>query len=246
MPNLALFADVSKGYSPPTIAEVRPSEGNFYTNLQPEFGWNLELGVRGGILENRLQWEVNAYQFKLQDAIVRRTDSTGAEYFVNSGGTIQNGVEGFLEYWFHFRKNSFVSSAKIWTSYSLSNYFFTDYKIDNANYSGNRVTGIPQRVWISGLDINSRPGFYMNATFNYTSRLPLNDANQDFASDYRLLQGRIGWKKLVRIVNIDLFLGIDNALSQLYSLGNDINAFGKRYYNPAPARNYFAGAIFNF
>jgi iron complex outermembrane receptor protein len=32
----------------------------------------------------------------------------------------------------------------------------------------------------------------------------------------------------------------------LYSLGNDINAFGRRYYNPAPERNYFAGLRVSF
>jgi iron complex outermembrane receptor protein len=39
--------------------------------------------------------------------------------------------------------------------------------------------------------------------------------------------------------------GIDNALDQNYSLGNDINAAGKRYYNPAAKRNFFVGIHFN-
>jgi len=35
-------------------------------------------------------------------------------------------------------------------------------------------------------------------------------------------------------------------LNQYYSLGNDLNAVGKRYYNPAPGKNYFGGAELMF
>jgi iron complex outermembrane receptor protein len=38
-----------------------------------------------------------------------------------------------------------------------------------------------------------------------------------------------------------LFAGIENAFDVTYSLGNDINAAGGRYYNAAPGRNYYGG-----
>jgi iron complex outermembrane receptor protein len=37
------------------------------------------------------------------------------------------------------------------------------------------------------------------------------------------------------------FLSIDNLLNTFYSLGNDINAAGRRYYNPSSPRSYMAG-----
>jgi iron complex outermembrane receptor protein len=37
-------------------------------------------------------------------------------------------------------------------------------------------------------------------------------------------------------------VGADNLLNKTYSLGNDLNAFGGRFFNPAPKRNYFLGA----
>ena len=40
---------------------------------------------------------------------------------------------------------------------------------------------------------------------------------------------------------LDIFIGADNLLNQVYSLGNDINAIGGRYFNAAAGRNYFAG-----
>jgi iron complex outermembrane receptor protein len=56
----------------------------------------------------------------------------------------------------------------------------------------------------------------------------------------------VGWKRNFRTVQLEIFAGIDNGLNQLYSLGNDINAVGNRYYNPAPARNYFGGIVLGF
>jgi iron complex outermembrane receptor protein len=43
-----------------------------------------------------------------------------------------------------------------------------------------------------------------------------------------------------------VFAGIDNALDETYSLGNDLNAIGGRYYNAASPRNYYIGLNFGF
>jgi len=242
----SVHAAVSKGFSAPTIAEVRPSQGNFFTDLQPEFGWNYEVGIRGTALQYRLSFDLNLYQFKLQQAIVRRVDSSGAEYFVNSGGTNQKGIEAQLGYWFIHNVDHFFRGLRVWTSFTINDYKFSDYKVASADYSGNEITGVPKNVIVSGLDIETAPRLYLNVSYNYTSRLPLNDANSVYAQDYRLLQGRVGWKRNFRTVQLEIFAGIDNGLNQLYSLGNDINAVGNRYYNPAPARNYFGGIVLGF
>ena len=63
------------------------------------------------------------------------------------------------------------------------------------------------------------------------------------AGAYQLLGARIGWKQTGNIAGIKLgiYAGADNLLDENYSLGNDINANGGRYYNPAARRNYYAG-----
>jgi len=47
--NVSLYGVIAKGFSPPTLEEIRPSDGNYYGNLQPETGWNYELGCKGAI-----------------------------------------------------------------------------------------------------------------------------------------------------------------------------------------------------
>lgn len=67
-----------QGYSPPTTAEVLPSNNFIYQNLKPESGWNYEAGLRFN--NKRLKIDVAAFHYQLEDAIVRQVDSSGAEF----------------------------------------------------------------------------------------------------------------------------------------------------------------------
>ncbi|BAV08191.1 iron complex outermembrane recepter protein [Filimonas lacunae] len=232
--SVSVYGIASRGFSPPSLAEVRPSDGNYYGDLQPEHGWNYELGVKGFLWDNRIQFDVNGYYFRLQDAIVRRTNETGAEYFVNAGGTSQKGVEVFVR----ARLASWIS---VFNSFSYQPYTFTNYSVDNKNYSDNHLTGVPRTVNVSGLDISIPHGWYATVQLNQTSSIPLADDNSVFAARYQLLQAKAGYTHYCKNFNWNVFLAGDNLLNQVYSLGNDINALGGRYYNPAPGRNLSVG-----
>lgn len=244
--NISVFTTAAKGFSPPTLAEVRPSTGVIETGLQPEFGWNYEAGFKGAVIKNRLEFNTSFYYFELKHAIVRRTDSTGADYYVNSGGTIQKGVEVWLNAHIINNSKNFISVLNVWNSFSYQPYRFDDYVIGNSIYSGNKVTGVPRTINVSGVDVRSRNNYYANITFNYTSSIPLNDANTVYAKPYHLLQMKIGKQIILSKYIINVFAGADNLLNEVYSLGNDINALGGRYFNPAPERNYYAGVKFEF
>lgn len=243
---LSLYASVSKGYSPPTLAEIRPSEGSIYSNLQPEYGWNREIGIKGNVLKGRVQFDITTYKFRLQDAIVRRVNDIGAEYFVNAGGTKQWGLEAYIEYSAIRNMSGKIRNIKVWGSGTFNDFSFTDYKMGDVNYSGKKLTGVANQIICTGVDVFTSWGLYLNASLNITSKLPVNDANSVYAPGYELLQGRLGWKKEFNAWSLELFAGTDNALNQLYSLGNDINAVGNRYYNPAPRRNYYGGLAVGF
>jgi iron complex outermembrane receptor protein len=58
---------------------------------------------------------------------------------------------------------------------------------------------------------------------------------------------RIGYKNyLSKQICLEIFAGAENIFNEKYSLGNDINAFGGRYYNVAEGRNFYTGMIFKF
>ncbi len=237
----------SKGFSPATLAEFRSSDNNINTELQPEYGWNYEAGIRFGSTNDRLQFDAAFYYFKLQQAIVRRVNSGGAEYFINAGGTDQKGIESKLSYAIVYKPGARFNMVRLWTSYTLNDYNFTNYMVGTSDYSGKILTGVPKNIILGGFDINTKCGLYLYGSVNHTGKLPLNDANDEFAKAFTLLQAKIGWKKqLSHSFQLELFAGSDNLTHQNYSLGNDINALGRRYYNPAATNNYFGGIVASF
>jgi iron complex outermembrane recepter protein len=243
---VSLYGIIAQGFSPPGLAEVRPSDGNFYPFLNAEKGWNTEIGIKGILFANKLQFDLSFYQFNLKDAIVRRNDAVGAEYFINAGSTSQKGMETMLRYTPFLQKKGMIKSMQIWTSFSYQSYQFKNYKQGVVDFSGNAITGVPLTVFVAGIDAQFGKDFYVNASINATDRIPLNDANTVFANAYQLVQTKLG--KLFKLGKnqLEVFFGADNLLNQVYSLGNDINAAGNRFFNPAPSRNVFGGFRFAF
>jgi iron complex outermembrane receptor protein len=255
--SILVFASVSRGYSPPTISQIFPGTALLYNQLQPEQGWNYEMGFKAILDHRKLLLTLNLYDFRMQQSIVPRYDSAGHAYYVNAGGTDQKGVEGNVQYVPISNISGFWKYLRLFASYANQNYHFRNYLEGTSNYSGNPITGVPRNTFVSGLDLKIGRGLVFNTTYSYTSSISLNDAATAYAGSYQLLQGKIGWNFIVLHHYrhwperpdggiLQLYAGIDNALNQVYSLGNDLNAVGGRYYNPAPGRNYFGGISFDF
>ena len=241
-PQLSAHGSISAGFSPPTDAEIRPSDASFNTSLNPERGVNYELGVRGNLFNEKFTYDLVGFQFRLNETIVSRATQTGVVVFNNAGTTNQRGLEAAVAYNFIQAPLQPISLFKIWSTYTYSHFRFQDYQRDDQDYSGNRLTGTPPHVWVAGLDAESRLGFYLNVTGNYTSRLPLNDANTVYADEFIYLGARGGFRHtLGQKWQTEIYAGLDNALDVTYSLGNDLNGFGNRYFQAAPGRNYYTG-----
>jgi iron complex outermembrane receptor protein len=245
-PDILLYASISKGFSPPAVAEILPSTTSINTDLQPESGISYETGLKSTFFNQRLYLEVIGFYFELQHAIVVRQDSLNDDYYVNAGSTTQKGIESQLSYQLLPSAMGLINSARIWASYTLDNFTYGDFKKDNIDYVGKHLPGVANNTFTGGVDLNSRPGIFLHISYFYSDRIPLNDANTAYAGAYQLLGGRIGYSTVVRKINLTIFTGVDNALNAKYSLGNDINAAGGRYYNAAATANYFAGLTVQF
>ncbi len=239
-PVITWYALAAKGFSAPTLAEFRPSDGNFYGDLNAETGWNFEMGWKGYLFKDQLQFDVSWYHFRLKNAIVRRNSSSGAEYFVNAGSTIQQGFEAMVKAKLVSGKTKGIRNLYLTSSFSYQPYRFENYRQGNTIFDGNPLTGVPRYTWVTGLQLETVGGWYLHTFINATAAISLNDANDARAKPYQLLQGRTGYRKK----GWELFLSIDNGLNQVYSLGNDINAVGRRYYNAAAPRNFTFGMNF--
>lgn len=240
---LSLRASASKGYSPPTLAEIRASNNVINVDLQPEYGWNYETGLKYQTLNNRLFIDVAGFYYNLKNAIVRRLDENNAEYFINAGGTKQWGLESTVAFWvIPVNTSNFIQGLQIRSAYTLSHFKFDKYQDKTNDFSGNDLTGVPKTMVVSSIDVQLPKACYVFLQHNFTSQIPLNDANTAYAKKYHLLQAKIGYKNLrIGRVPVEIFAGADNLLNEHYSLGNDLNALGGRYFNAAAKRSFYGG-----
>ncbi|RZK01531.1 MAG: TonB-dependent receptor, partial [Flavobacterium sp.] len=240
--NISVRTSISKGYSPPTLAEVRSSDNIINNNLQAEAGWNYEAGLRYQTKNKRLNVDGNVFYFNLRDAIVRRLNDNDTEFFINAGGTKQLGTELESSLWLIKREDkSFLNGLLLRNSFTYSHFKFDQFQNAGNDFSGNELTGVPKHTVVSSLELNFIKGIYLFAQHNYTSSIPLNDANTAFADKYHLADLKTGIRNLnIGKIALDVSFGINNLLNQTYSLGNDLNAAANRYFNPAMKRNYYA------
>lgn len=237
-----LYTSVSRGFSPPTTAELLPTGGAISLDLNAEEGTNYDVGFKGNIVKD-LHFDINAFYFRLNNTIVQRRTAGGGDYYDNAGKTRQNGVETYLSYplW---AGSPFMEVSQLWLSHTWHHFEYKDFKQQTADYSGNDLPGVAPHTLSTGYDFLMHKGLLGTISYYYSDKLPLNDANTVYANAYHLVGLKLGYQKWIRNkVRVKVFGGVDNLLDEDYSLGNDVNGFGGRFFNAAPRRNYYAALV---
>lgn len=237
---LVVRFSVSRGYSPPTLAEIRASDNQINSGLSAEKGQNYELGLK--FSQRLLQFDLALFSFNLSNAIVRRVDAHDTEYFVNAGGTNQRGIELALTGILMSRPAKyFITDVSLGANFAYSDFTFRNYQVVHANYSGNRLPGVPTTALSTNLLIKGRTWSFF-AQHAVLSSIFLDDGNSVKSRPYHLTNAKLSFSVLrKRGTNMSIQLGGENLLNSEYSLGHDLNAANGRYYNPAPSRNFYAG-----
>ena len=243
----AAYVSYSKGYSPPTIDEIHASNGKFNLELNAEKGTNYEVGIKTNLIKNILSADVSYYLFRLQNTIVSRRDASGAEFYLNAGNTKQKGIEYSLIYFPINKPSGSVSKLKLQATGTNVKANFGEYQQGNVKYTGNKLTGTSPFVFSLLGDVQSATGIYTNITYTFTDKIPLNDANTFFAKAYNILFVKMGIeKKLTDRIKGDFFGSWSKGFNQNYSLGNDLNAAGNRFFNPSAPQGFTIGLKFSF
>jgi iron complex outermembrane recepter protein len=178
--------------------------------------------------------------------LVQRRDISGADFFVNAGDIRQKGIELHADYKHRFR-GAFVKDFSLRSDISVNHFRYGSFIKGADDFSGKKVPSVPASSLNLLGDINTSAGLYIKISYYGSAPVYLNDANSAKAAPYHLLGTQLGWKKKEKgNYRLNIYAGIDNLLNETYSMGNDINAAGGRYYNAAPARNYYAGLSFQW
>ena len=195
--DVSVYVSASRGFSTPTVSELLRSNGILGNNLQPGDGLDYEIGTRGSLVNNnKLQFDINAFFFRLKNTIVQRIDTAGVFFYTNAGSTKQKGIEANVQYLLISNVDRSISNLKLWCSYTNHDFHYKDFKQVANDFSGKQLPGVAPQTVVAGMDIVSKIGLYSNITYTYTASIPLNDANSDIAGSYNLLAARLGWKNI--------------------------------------------------
>ena len=244
--NYSLHLSFSNGFSPPTTTEVRTNNGDLNTEIQGEKGSNIELNFRGAV-NRHLSFDLALFQFRLADAITSFTNRQGVQLFRNAGETRNRGIELKLQNNWLPSPRGAIKGLHSGLAYTWHNFRYQNFIDGGDDFSGNALPGTAPHVLNLTTDLALKNGLYLNATCHYADPIPLNDENSFFSQAYNLLNLRAGFKGNIRErTNFELFFGVENLFDVKYSLGNDLNAFGRRYFQPAPEINYYFGLKLKF
>jgi len=247
------YGNYSRGFQTPTTSELsnRPTqEGGFNQELDPESYHSVEIGVRG---ENLRQFAYQAviYRMVFSDLLVPyQIRGTEAVYYENAGKARNMGLEAWI------RWRPFPSLE--WTlMYTGQQFRFRDYltsvEIDGESHTrqleGNAVPGVPPHQLFFNVRFQDS-GYHTGLSFRWTDAYYANNYNgsppgQDTPErrfinpPAAVLNAEAGMQTTLGSVMYELTAGVKNILDQRYNGSIVPNAFGGRYFEPAPGRHWF-------
>ncbi|WP_019039307.1 TonB-dependent receptor [Psychroflexus tropicus] len=240
--NQKLTASISRGFSVPTVEQSLTEDGTFNTRLQPEVGWNYELGYKAKWFKDQLLTEVNAYYMDVQNLLVARRVAEDQFVGINAGSTSHPGIE------FSVKSNLNIQSWLTMQPYfngSFNFYEFDEFTDQGTSYDGNQLTGVPSEQFSFGVDSQVGTHFFFYFQTNAVSEIPVNDSNSVYAESYAFSNLKAEYRlSLFNAITARFNFGVNNLFNEKYSSSIVTNAVGfggsePRYFYPGEPRNYF-------
>lgn len=235
---LAFYANVATAFETPTTSELsnRPDgSGGFHPDLDPQRTLGLEAGLRGSSGSGALSWETAAYRAQVDDALVPFEGPGGSVFFRNAGEVLRRGAEA---------RASWRSGAGLQAqvAYTLQTSRFETFVVDGEDLSDNRVPGVPEHRLFASLAWSTPAGLHAEARWTWTDAYSVDDANTAVNPSSRVVDLRLRGETGLGAWRVRPYLGVDNVLDERYNSSVVPNAFGDRFYEPAPGRTFFVGA----
>ena len=238
--NTNIYAAVSKAFETPTTTEfANPSGGGFNQAVKPQKSTNYEIGIKK--LSNKYSFEAAIFQINVRDELTPYEDSEqpGRTFFTNAGSSDRHGLELT-----NIRR--FYDQFEFSTTYTYSDFKFNHFKdTSGIKHDGKRIPGIPKNLLNFNLSWSNDSGSYANIDTTFTDEFYADNGNQNKVSSYVVSNLRLGKNFTRNDLNIGFYFGVNNIFNEQYNSNIRINAYGNRYFEPAPKQNVFFGITVN-
>ena len=243
-----IFASASRGFSLPSVEETLTANGTINSEIKPESGYNFEIGGKFYFFNRHLYAEASIYRMQIRDLLVARRVGDDQYVGINAGETLHQGIETTLNYNTNIGRTITLNA---YVSGSIGEYEFEDFNDNGNDFSGNNLTGVPNSKVNSGITL-SRSGFYISGDFQFTDKLPINDANTVYNDAYQTLNLKTGYRFTVfQNMNAHFSAGVNNVTDEKYASMVLVNAVAvgnntPRFYYPGMPVNYYGSMAFSY
>lgn len=236
------FLNFSTGFESPTTTELvnRPDmTGGFNPDLQPERTYSVETGFRGGLHEYNLEIDAAVFFMQVRDLMLpfRTADGGDRDFYENLGSTMQQGFELYMRW-------APLSMLDLVLNYGYNQFKFSSDEIlqQNESLKENHLPGIPNHQLSGTLGLRHR-NILLRVEGQYSGSYYVNNLNTEQNDSWFVVNLNLSAHEipLGGGIGISPFIQINNVLDESYNGSVIINAFGGRYYEPAPGRNFAAG-----
>ena len=232
-----IFFSFGTSFETPTLNELsnNPNGTGFNKDLKSNNSSNYEIGWRKAFAS--IAFEAVAYITTSDNEILpyEIEEFAGKNFYRNVGSTLRRGFE--------LNSQVFFKSGRLNLSYTLSKNQFKNFVIDGDDLSDKLIPGIPSQM----LEIDLIFKLSRKRTLILSNRLIgeryADNLNETLIQSYNVFNIKYS-KEVLR--NSEFSIGANNVFNQEYFDNIRINAFGKRYYEPAPERNFYFGINFSF
>mgnify|MGYP000261972490 CR=1 FL=1 len=250
-PTNQLYANISRGFSNPSLEETLTPDGIINPDILQETGTNYELGIVHKSKDEKLKLEVAAYIMPIKNLLVAKRVGDNQYIGRNAGKTKHQGIDLDWSYRINLTDKIIFSP---FISYTYSNHKFVDFTDEEADedYSENALTGVPKNKINSGIQTNFGNGLFVNITHQFVDEIPLTDANSLYSDSFNLLNIKAGYKKQITDkLRVGLDFGINNLTDKKYAQSVLINATGfggnaPRYFYPGNSINYYGSVKLHY
>jgi iron complex outermembrane receptor protein len=240
-PAVNLYANYGTGFETPTFAELAYRPGgasglNFA--LQPAESRQWEAGLKAQI-GSSMRLNLALFRIDVTDEIVVQSSSGGRTVFQNAAETRRDGAELAWNGQFANGFEAVLAYTRLDARFGQA---FMSATPPTVVPAGNKIPGVPPERFFGEVIWRHQPtGFHAGLEALYNGKVYVNDANSEFAGAYTVWNLRAGFEQRGRTWRLTQFVRVDNVAGREYIGSVIVNEANRRYYEPAPGRNWLAG-----
>ncbi len=243
LPELSVYANYGTAFETPTFVELGGLSSDLttnlggYTNVKAQTADSYEAGLRGNLWDNRVTYNFAGYVMKVKNEITN-VETLGNRGVFDTADTDRNGAEASVVV-------RLPMHVRWTTSYTYENFHYSKFPT-HPEFVGNRMPVIPVNMAYTELAYRPETGFYATWDLHWVGRFYTNNANSTINPAYTVSNLRFGERYNLGKVAVGPFFGINNLFDEKYNENVRVNAFGGRYFEPAPRRNIYGGVTVRY